>query len=91
MDAYRGSLWILGALGAVLMIGAVRSKMEILLNFLLRGILGMLLIYFVNFFLEEKMPQISVGYNLLSFAVCGFLGVPGLLLLFGIQLYMTLV
>lgn len=91
MDIYRGGLWIVGALLAVLMAGAFRSKIEILLNFLLRGVMGMLLIYFVNFFAAEQMPEIGVGYNLITFLVSGFLGVPGVLLLYGIELYMLFV
>lgn len=91
MSAFSGGLWIIGALGAVLMAGAFKSKMECILNFFLRGILGMLLIYFANYFLQESMPEVSLGYNLLTFLVCGSLGVPGVILLYGIVLYMTFV
>lgn len=88
MDIYSGGMWIVGALGTVLMIGMFRSRLEWILNFLLRGILGMLLIYFGNLFLAEYLPENGPGYNLLTFLVCGFLGVPGVFLLYGILLYM---
>ena len=91
MNAYSGVLWIAGALGMVLMMGAFRSKLELILNFLLRGISGMLLIYFGNYFLADSMPDCLVGYNLITFLVCGFLGVPGVLLLYGIVLFKTLI
>ncbi len=91
MNTYSGGLWIIGALGAVLMMSAFKSKMEFILNFLLRGMLGMLLLYFVNYFMADYMPETAVGYNLITFLVCGFLGIPGVALLYGITLYMTLI
>ncbi len=64
---------------------------EWVLNFILRGISGMLLIYFGNRFLRENMPDCLVGYNLLTFFVCGFLGVPGVCLLYGILFFKMLI
>ena len=90
MSTYSGGLWILGALGAVLMVGSLRNKLEMFLNVILRGIVGLLMIYFINFLMGDNVPFIGLGYNLLTFFVCGFLGVPGVLLLYGIQMYMQL-
>lgn len=90
MDTYSSVLWIVGALAAVLMIGAFKNRAEIIVNFVLRGVLGMMMIYFVNYFLSEHMPEMEIGYNLLTFCTSGLLGVPGILLLYGINLYMLL-
>lgn len=90
MDTYSGILWIVGALGAVLMIGSFKSRAEIIINFILRGVLGMMVIYFANYFLSERMPDMEIGYNFLSFCISGFLGIPGICLLYGINLYMIL-
>lgn len=90
MDTYSGILWIVGALGAVLMIGSLKNRTEIIINFILRGVLGMLVIYFANYFLSQYTSDVEIGYNLLTFCTSGFLGIPGIFLLYGINLYMIL-
>lgn len=90
MDTYSGVLWIVGVLAAVLLIGALRNRTEMIVNFVLRGVLGMLLIYFVNFFLSGRVPGMEIGYNPVTFAASGALGFPGVLMLYGIHLYMML-
>lgn len=90
MSTYSGILWIVGALAAVLAVGALRNHVELIINFVLRGILGMLMIYFVNLFFSARIPEIEMGYNLLTFCTTGVLGVPGILMLYGINFYMIL-
>lgn len=90
MDTYNGILWIAGALVAVLIIGIFKNRTEWIINFILRGVLGMMMIYFINYFLSERVTGMEMGYNLLTFCASGFLGVPGILLLYGINLYMIL-
>lgn len=90
MDTYSSVLWIVGALAAVLVIGIFKNRAERIINFVLRGVLGMMMIYFANYFLAEHLPGMEMGYNLLTFCTSGFLGVPGILLLYGINLYMIL-
>ena len=55
MDIYSGVLWIVGVLAAVLMIGAFKSRTEMVVNFILRGVLGMLIF----------IPLLSTVYVLL--------------------------
>ncbi|MGN0377104.1 MAG: pro-sigmaK processing inhibitor BofA family protein [Suilimivivens sp.] len=90
MSTYSGILWIAGALAAVLMIGAFRNHAEMIINFILRGVLGMMMIYFVNYFLSGRIPGMELGYNPLTFCTTGLLGIPGILMLYGINLYMIL-
>lgn len=90
MDTYGSVLWIVGGLFSILIIGAFRSKIEWVINFVLRGALGMLLIYFANYFLSGQIAGIGIGYNPVTFLVSGFLGFPGVAMMFGINLYMVL-
>lgn len=90
MDNYMGIFFIVGILAVVLLIGALRSRAEWIINFLLRGISGMLMIYFVNFFLEKYMPEMGIGYNLATFLTSAILGFPGVAVLYGINFYMLL-
>lgn len=90
MNTYSGIFWIVGALIVVLMMGAFRNHVEIIVNFVLRGVLGMMIIYFCNYFLSERIPGIEMGYNLFTFCTTGLLGIPGVLMLYGINIYMIL-
>lgn len=56
-------------------------------NFLVRALLGMAMIFFINEFLASKGMEIAVGMNLVSFGISGLFGVPGVALLYGIVLY----
>jgi inhibitor of the pro-sigma K processing machinery len=60
------------------------------LNFVLRGILGMTLIYVINQYCLGGENVFHVGLNLLSFLTTAVLGVPGVCLLYGILYYQTL-
>ncbi len=88
MGTYSGIIWILGVLGAVFCITIMRRHAEILINFVLRGVLGLFLIYFGNYFFAEKMPGLMLGYNLPNFLASGLLGFPGIIMLYGIRFYM---
>ena len=54
MDHTMGILMIGAACLLVLLVAAMRSKTQIFLNFILRAVLGLLLIYFVNSFLDGR-------------------------------------
>ena len=58
-----------------------------LVNFFVRAVIGMAMIFFVNEFLSMKEIQVSVGLNAVSFVVSGALGIPGAGLLYGIMFY----
>lgn len=53
-------------------------------RFFVRMVLGMALIFFFNQVFDNAGIDLSVGYNVVSIAATGTLGVPGVLLLYGI-------
>lgn len=59
-------------------------------NFILRGILGMGLIFFINHYVLPDENTLNVGMNLVSFLTSGTLGIPGVCLLYGILMYQFL-
>lgn len=60
------------------------EKKQFWVNFTVRAILCMGMIFFVNQFLATKGMSLEVGFNAVSFLVSGFLGVPGVAMLYGI-------
>lgn len=59
-------------------------------NFIIRAIIGIGLIFFINEYLSYRQIEIAVGINPLSVLLSGFLGVPGVALLYGILVYQIL-
>lgn len=57
---------------------------EIIVNFIVRAVIGVAVIFFVNQFLDSQKIPVAVGVNLLSFLTSGILGLPGVALLYGI-------
>ena len=90
MSIFSGGIWIVAGLVAVLFLGMVKNKAEMILNFLMRGMAGMLMLYFANHYLEGYLPQLKPGYNWLTFALCGLLGLPGVLLIYGILFFLQM-
>lgn len=62
----------------------MKKKNQILVNFIVRVILGMGVIVFANYFLEQQGIAIKVGLNVISFLTTGILGMPGVAMLYGI-------
>lgn len=62
----NGMLAILGVCLIVLIIGALGRKVEWLVNFILRAVMGTVGIYFVNYFLESQQLSFAVGINPLT-------------------------
>lgn len=60
------------------------SKSQIFVNFIIRAIFGMALIFFANQVLNDQGITCNVGLNGISFFVSGLLGVPGVAMLYGI-------
>jgi len=82
------SIWILvGVCILVLLLGALKAKMEWIINFVLRTVSGALAIYLINFYLQSREINAEVGLGLTSLLTSGFLGFPGLILLYGINFY----
>lgn len=62
----------------------------IITNFILRAILGMGLIFFINHYVVPGDNPLKVGLNAVSFLTSGALGIPGVCLLYGILMYQIL-
>lgn len=90
MDNHMGTIWILVACGVVLLVGAVKKKVEWLLNIVMRSILGTIAIYFVNGGLAAMGISLGVGINAVTVLTSGILGIPGLLALYGLGIYRML-
>lgn len=87
MGQIESGLIVIGMLFAVIFIGVVRRKAEWIINFVLRMILGTIIIYFVNNAFRHYGINISVAINPISILVSGFLGIPGIAVLYGINFY----
>lgn len=60
------------------------EKNHFWVNFIVRAILGMGIIFFTNQFLAQKEIAMQVGFNVVSLLATGFLGLPGVALLYGV-------
>lgn len=87
MNKEMGMAVILGICVLVLLIGMMKQKAEILVNFLVRGAVGAVAIYFTNQMCQNIGTQIAVGLNPVSIATIGLLGFGGYGLLYGIMIY----
>lgn len=63
---------------------------EWLLNVVVRGVLGLAIIYVVNQVLAKEGINLMVGLNAITFLTSGVLGVPGVGLLYGMVWYQLL-
>ena len=61
--------------------------MKIAVKLLVRGIIGLAVIFFVNEFLYGQGISAVVGINPITFLTSGTLGFPGVALLYGITFY----
>lgn len=59
-------------------------------NFIIRAILGSGLIIFINQYILTDQKILNVGLNALSVLTSGTLGIPGVCLLYGILFYQNL-
>ena len=55
---------------------------EIIINFIVRAVLGAAVIFFVNQFLDSQKIPIAVGLNPFTVLTGGILGLPGVALLY---------
>ena len=62
----------------------------IVINFVIRAVVGMTLIFFINQYVLPDDSSINVGLNAVSFLTSGTLGIPGVCLLYGIMCYQFL-
>ena len=59
---------------------------EIVVNFLYRLVFGIICVYFLNLFFSMINLNVGIGFNIWTLSVIGGLGVPGIILLFLVQL-----
>ncbi len=64
--------------------------MEGILNFIMRCILGIIAIYFINAGLAIFGINLGVGINAVTILTSGFLGFPGVVALYGLGIYQML-
>ena len=83
MDTKTGMLILAGICILALGIGVLRRKAEIILNFLVRTVLGVIGIYIMNM----ALAALGVGINPVSVLAVGSLGTGGFALLYGILFY----
>lgn len=74
----------------IVLVVSIYGKMEWLLDLVMRSILGMVGIYFINLFLEQLGISLGVGINIVTVLTCGILGFPGLTALYGLGIYQLL-
>lgn len=85
------SVWLIIIAGtAVLLLGAMKKKMEWLLNFIMRSVMGIISIHFINAALAGMGISLGIGINPVSILTIGILGVPGFLVLYGLGIYKLL-
>ncbi|MGN1196362.1 MAG: pro-sigmaK processing inhibitor BofA family protein [Acetatifactor sp.] len=63
---------------------------EKILTFFMRMICGIIAIYFINLLLRYFGVALLVGINPFTVLTSGFLGIPGLALLYGLGVYYSL-
>lgn len=73
--------------GIALVLGVLRHRMELLVNIILRMVIGIVGIYLFNMFLVSQGILVNVGTNSTTILTIGLLGFPGFLLVYGIELY----
>lgn len=66
------------------------SFLNFIINFIMRGTIGIICIYFVNEYLATQEIGAQVGMNLVTFLASGSLGLPGVGMLYGMVFYQNL-
>ena len=90
MERFGGMAVILGVCVIVLLIGAFGRKIEWIINFVLRAVMGTIGIYFLNSFLFSRQIAGMGGINPMTVLTSGILGFPGIIVLYGINFFKVL-
>lgn len=85
-----GVIAMLAICALILVIGILKEKARLFFQFLARGTIGLICIYFSNEFLKMQESTVAVGLNPISFLTVGTLGISGFALLYGILFFKTL-
>lgn len=67
-----------------------QKKSHIIINIIVRTVLGLGIIYFMNQYLAYRGIGVAVGMNTVTALTSGILGLPGVALLYGILFYQNL-
>lgn len=86
MEQKYGVIIILSMCVLILLIGMMKKKAELILNFFVRMVIGLVCVYFLNDFLQANGIPVTVGINPLCAVTLGSLGIGGFALLYGIAL-----
>lgn len=87
MEKITITVMVTAICGVMVIMAAVKTKAEWLLNICMRGVLGAIAIFFVNSFLEKQGIDRLVGINAMTVLTSAILGFPGLAALYGIGFY----
>lgn len=90
MEQYLSGIIIVAVCLFVLLIGAFRKRKEWIINFVFRTVTGTVSIFFINGFLVSQGLAITIGINPITIMTSGILGFPGLIMLYGINLYKSI-
>ncbi len=90
MNQPENLLWLIGAAVLLLILSFFVRKAEWLINFVLRSIMGTIAIYFINIGVTFLGFTTVVGINAASVLTTGILGIPGIVMLYGLSLYRIL-
>ena len=90
MNQPENLLWLIGAAVLLLILSFFARKAEWLINFVLRSIMGTIAIYFINMGVTFLGFTAVVGINAASVLTAGILGIPGIVMLYGLSLYKIL-
>lgn len=87
MDYFTGAAMIIFMCIIILCVVSLRKKAEFLLNFLLRGVIGIISIFFINEMMAQQNFSMMVGINPWTALTSATLGLPGVALLYSIHLF----
>lgn len=62
-----------------------RKILQMAVNFMVRAVIGISFIFFVNACIADADSSWRVGQNIFTFLTSGVLGIPGVCMLYGIQ------
>lgn len=65
----------------------MEKMIDFLVKIIVRAIVGVAIIFFLNMYLESKEIDVHVGINPITVTTSGVLGTPGVALLYGIAAY----
>ena len=68
-------------------ISLIKKKFDLIVNFGLRVLVGLLTIYILNTLLAGFHVGLAVGMNIFTTFITGILGLPGVIMLYGLAFY----